>query len=219
VLPSIRVPALVLHRRGDRCMKLEEGRYLASRIPGAIFVELPGEDHLPFVGNQEEILGEIERFLSRAHVRTAPERVLATVLSVLADVSSADAAHLLRVFAGEVAWYRGRSVETGGSQLVAMFDGPGRAVQCGCSVAAVARRSKIGVRAGVHIGECDPSSATGPILDITADLATAAGPGEVLVSRTVVDLVPGSGLQFTDRGTLAVRGVARDLPVLAARRH
>ncbi|MGH8639737.1 MAG: alpha/beta fold hydrolase, partial [Burkholderiales bacterium] len=89
VLPSIRVPTLVLHRHGDRCLKVEEGRYLASRIPGATFVELSGEDHLPFVGNQDEILTEIEQFLSRTHVRSAPERVLATVLTVISDASSA----------------------------------------------------------------------------------------------------------------------------------
>ena len=218
VLPSIRVPTLVLHRRGDRCMKVEEGRYLASRIPGATFVELSGDDHLPFVGDQDEILVQIERFLSHAHVRTGPERVLATVLTVTSDAGPADAEHLRRVFAREVAWYRGRSVAADAEPLVAMFDGPGRAVQCGCSVAAVAQRSRIGVRAGVHIGECEPSEPHGPIVEISRDLAAAAGPGEVIVSRMVVDLVPGSGLQFADRGALRLPGLSRDLPVLAASR-
>jgi pimeloyl-ACP methyl ester carboxylesterase/DNA-binding winged helix-turn-helix (wHTH) protein len=218
VLPSIRVPTLVLHRHGDRCLKVEEGRFLASRIPGASFVELPGDDHLPFVGNQDEIFVEIEQFLSRAHVRTAPERVLATVLTVLADVAEADATHLRRVFAGEVAWHRGRCVESGDSRLLALFDGPGRAVQCGCSVVAVSGRSRIAARAGVHIGECEVSSASGPVHDISTDIAAAAAPGEVLASRTVVDLVPGSGLQFSERGAMRVRGLNRDLPVLVARR-
>ncbi len=218
VLPSIRVPTLVLHRRGDRCMKVEEGRYLASRIPGATFVELSGDDHLPFVGDQDEILVQIERFLSHAHVRTGPERVLATVLTVTSDAGPADAEHLRRVFAREVAWYRGRTVAADAEPLVAMFDGPGRAVQCGCSVAAVAQRSRIGVRAGVHIGECEPSEPHGPIVEISRDLAAAAGPGEVIVSRMVVDLVPGSGLQFADRGALRLPGLSRDLPVLAASR-
>ena len=218
VLPSIRVPTLVLHRRGDRCMKVEEGRYLASRIPGATFVELSGDDHLPFVGDQDEILVQIERFLSHAHVRTGPESVLATVLTVTSDAGPADADHLHRVFAREVAWYRGRSLDKGGEPLVAMFDGPGRAVQCGCSVAAVAQRSRIVVRGGVHIGECEPSEPQGPIVEISRDLAAAAGPGEVIVSRMVVDLVPGSGLQFVDRGALRLPGLPRDLPVLAASR-
>jgi pimeloyl-ACP methyl ester carboxylesterase/DNA-binding winged helix-turn-helix (wHTH) protein len=218
VLPTIRVPTLVVHRRGDRCLKVEEGRYLASRIPGATFMELSGDDHLPFVGNQDEILREVEAFLTRAHVRTAPERVLATILTVVAEVATNDAAHLRRVFAGEVAWHRGRCLETIDGRYVAMFDGPGRAVQCAGSVATVAQRSRIGVRAGVHIGECDLSTNTGPILDISADLAAAAQPGEVLASRTVVDLVPGSGLQFADRGTLSVRGLSKKVSVLAARR-
>ncbi len=218
VLPTIRVPTLVLHRRGDRCLKVEEGRYLASRIPGATFIELPGEDHLPFVGNQEEMLVEIERFLSRAHPRATPEHVLATVLTVISDASSADTAHLHRVFSGEVAWHRGRSIETGGSLLVATFDGPGRAVLCGCSMAVVARRSNIIVRAGVHIGECDLAATRGPIFDISAGLAAAAGAGDVLASRTVVDLVPGSGLQFSDRGSVSVEDAARDVPVFAAQR-
>jgi pimeloyl-ACP methyl ester carboxylesterase/DNA-binding winged helix-turn-helix (wHTH) protein len=218
VLPSIRVPTLVLHRRGDRCLKIEEGRYLASRIPGATFVELPGEDHLPFVGNQEEMLLEIEAFLTRAHVRETHERVLATVLTVLADPSGADEAHLRRVFAGEVAWHRGRCLDAGGSRLVAAFDGPGRAVQCGCSVAAIASRSRIPVRAGVHVGECDLSSPAGPVLDIGGAIAQAADQYQVLASRTVVDLVPGSGLRFSDRGTIPVPGLSRDLGVLSATR-
>jgi len=218
VLPSIRVPTLVLHRHGDRCLKVEEGRYLASRIPGATFIELPGEDHLPFVGNQDEILVEIERFLSHAHVRTGPERVLATVLTVTSDAGPADAEHLRRVFAREVTWYRGRSLDASGEPLVALFDGPGRAVQCGCSVAAVAQRSRIAVRAGVHIGECETSEPRGPIVEISRNIAATAGPGEVIVSRMVVDLVPGSGLQFVDRGALRLPGLARDLPVLAASR-
>ena len=218
VLPSIRVPTLVLHRHGDRCLKVEEGRYLASRIPGATFIELPGEDHLPFVGNQDEILVEIERFLSHAHVRTGPERVLATVLTVTSDAGPADVEHLRRVFAREVTWYRGRSLDASGEPLVALFDGPGRAVQCGCSVAAVAQRSRIAVRAGVHIGECETSEPRGPIVEISRNIAATAGPGEVIVSRMVVDLVPGSGLQFVDRGALRLPGLARDLPVLAASR-
>jgi pimeloyl-ACP methyl ester carboxylesterase/DNA-binding winged helix-turn-helix (wHTH) protein len=218
VLPSIRVPTLVIHRRGDRCLKVEEGRYLASRIPGAVFVELSGEDHLPFVGDQEEMLVQIEQFLAHTHARTGPERVLATVLTVASDAGPADAEHVRRVFAREVAWFRGRSLDTSAEPLVALFDGPGRAVQCGCSVAAVAQRSRIAVRAGVHIGEVDTSAPQGSIVEISRDMAAAAGPGEVIVSRMVVDLVPGSGLRFVDRGALRVRGLARELPVLAASR-
>jgi class 3 adenylate cyclase len=215
VLPSIQVPTLVVHRTGDRCLKVEEGRYLASRIPTARFVELPGDDHLPFVGDQDAILESIARFLRDIPARAAVDRVLATVLTVHAESQFADRDHLRRVFAREVAAYRGRALETGDTRLVAAFDGPGRAVRCGYSVRTVAARSRIALRAGVHIGEAEPAATAGPLVDISARIASAASPGEVLVSRTVVDLVPGSGLQFVERGTLKVPGLKRDLSVLA----
>jgi pimeloyl-ACP methyl ester carboxylesterase/DNA-binding winged helix-turn-helix (wHTH) protein len=217
VLPSIRVPTLVLHRRGDRCLKVEEGRFLASHIPGARFIELPGEDHLPFLGDQDEILDEIEGFVSRARVRTSSERVLATVLTVMSAARAEDAAHIGRVFAREVAWHRGRAVALDDRRLVAMFDGPGRAVQCGTAIAVVAQRSSIPVRGGVHIGECDPTSASGPVQDVSAALASAGASGEVLVSRTVVDLLPGSGLQFGARG--AVQAGERWYEVMGVAAH
>jgi hypothetical protein len=218
VLASIRVPTLVLHRTGDRCLKVEEGRYLASHIPGAQYVELPGEDHLPFVGNQDAMLGEIERFLSGARVRTAPARVLATVLTVDADAGPADREHLQSVFVRDVAWYRGRVLSMDGSRLVAIFEGPARAVQCACAVTAVAARSSIAVRSGVHIGECDVVTQSGPVVEASARIAEAGAPGAVLVSRTVVDLVHGSGLTFVEHGTLRVDGQARDLALLAVER-
>jgi pimeloyl-ACP methyl ester carboxylesterase/DNA-binding winged helix-turn-helix (wHTH) protein len=212
VLPTIRVPTLVIHRSGDRCLRVEEGRFLASQIPGARFVELPGQDHLPFVGDQESILVQIERFLSETRQPTVPEGALATVLTVRSDRGPADR-DLQQVFAREVGWYRGRPVEGGGERLAAVFDGPARAVQCGCALAMIADRSHLPLRAGVHIGEREPGTTTGPIFDISANLADAARPGEVLVSRAIVDLVPGSGLTFNDRGTLAVG--PRSLAVLA----
>jgi len=138
------------------------------------------------------MLDEIERFLSQTPTTAAAERVLATVLTVNAESRTLD-------------WSR-------------CSMGPGRAVRCGCSVSMVAGRSAIGVRAGVHIGECDPTAIAGPLLDISAGLAAAAAPGEVLVSRTVVELVPGSGLEFADRGTIAVRGIERAVPVLGVTR-
>jgi pimeloyl-ACP methyl ester carboxylesterase/DNA-binding winged helix-turn-helix (wHTH) protein len=158
VLPSIRVPTLVLHRTGDQCLRIEEGRYLASQIPGARLVELPGDDHLPFVGDQDALVGEIERFLAEARERAHGEQVLATVLAVTAEAGPHDAAHLRDVFAREVAWHRGRPAAAAEGRLVALFDGPARAVRCAAVVALVLGRSHIPVRAGVHIGECEAAT-------------------------------------------------------------
>ncbi len=207
LLPSIRVPTLVLHRTGDRCLKVEEGRYLASKIPGATFVELEGNDHLPFLGDQDAMLREIEQFVTRTHVRNSADWVLASVLTVRSDGAGADATVLQPVFEREVDKARGRALDVNPGRLVAMFDGPGRAVQCGRAVVASAGQAHICARAGVHVGECDPDAREGPILAISARLAEAAGPNEVCVSRTVVDLVPGSGLDFVDRGLLSVEGL------------
>ena len=200
VLPSIRVPTLVLHRTGDRCLKVEEGRYLASRIPGAVFVELPGDDHLPFLGDQDAMLGAVERFLGQARQPDAGEKVLATVLSVRCHATATDRAHVARVFAREVAWHRGRVLSEHEDRLSAVFDGPARAVTCGRAVVTVAQRSSLDVRAGVHIGEWNAAEPTGTVATMSATLADAAAPGEVRVSRTIVDLVPGSGLEFENCG-------------------
>ena len=222
VLPSIRVPTLVLHRTGDRCLRVDEGRYLASRIPGAAFVELPGDDHLPFVGDQEGLLSEIERFMSAmtaaggsAHRPASGERGesrgLLSILTLRCDVTGTDRGHVGHVFTREVAWSRGRALRDEPGLLSAAFDGPGRAVSCGRAVAAVASRSGIAVRAGVHIGECDVAAPSGSVPAVSEALAQAASPAEVRVSRTVVDLVPGSGLEFEECGMLGVAGHPREL--------
>ena len=212
VLPAIQVPTLVIHRTGDRCLNVEEGRYLASHIPGATFVELPGEDHLPFVGDQDAVLDTIGQFLARARARPESDRVLTTVLSVNAAGDADDLAMLQRVFAREVGVHRGRVASIPGGRLVAMFDGPGRAVRCGRSVtSALASRASLSVRGGVHIGECAPAATCAPVIDLSAALADAAATGDVLVSRTVVDLVHGSGLQFEERQT--VEGAGRPKPM------
>jgi pimeloyl-ACP methyl ester carboxylesterase len=190
VLPSIKVPALVLHRTGDQCLRVEEGRYLASRIPGAEFVELPGNDHLPFVGDQDVILDCIETFLSRRRERAPDGRLLASVLTVAADRDVPDAC------APAVTRLRGHLVTCRGRALVATFDGPGRAVGCASLIIALLAELGIEARAGVHVGECDPSVPTGPVFDTSRRLAETAVAGAVHASRTVVDLVPGSGILF-----------------------
>jgi pimeloyl-ACP methyl ester carboxylesterase/DNA-binding winged helix-turn-helix (wHTH) protein len=215
VLPSIKVPTLVLHRAGDRCLRVEEGQYLASHISGATFVKLEGDDHLPFVGDQDAMLNEIEQFIARTHRRQPAGLVLASIVTIRSDVTGADLVHLRRVFEREVTWSRGSQLVAGDHNLVAAFDGPGRAVRCAAAVVEVARRSRIAAQAGVHIGECDLTSGTGPIVAISGRLADAASPGEVYASRTIVDLVHGSGLEFVDRGVLTADGLTRELPMLA----
>jgi pimeloyl-ACP methyl ester carboxylesterase len=194
VLPSIRVPTLVLHRSGDRCLLVDEGRYLASRIPGARFVELPGDDHLPFVGDQDSLLQEIEQFLAKRRAAPVRTAVLATVLCVH-HTRTDDA--VPEIFAREVTQFRGRRLGPAGLLLTAMFDGPARAVRCGWAIVRAATASGVTCGAGVHIGEFDPAVPAGTVTDVSARLASAARPGEVLVSRIIVDLVPGSGLEFT----------------------
>ncbi|MEZ5284251.1 MAG: alpha/beta fold hydrolase [Vicinamibacterales bacterium] len=212
VLTSVRVPTLVLHRSGDRCLKVEEGRYLASHIAGARFVEQPGDDHLPFVGDQDAMLAEIERFLATRQAPASVERVLATVLTIRVEGGVAPVRH---AFEEQVQRARGHLVESAPDRLVAYFDGPGRAVTSGTLILDAARASGVVATAGVHIGECAPALRGGPVFDVSADLAALAAPYEVCVSRTVVDLVPGSGIEFRDRGILQPSASARDLPVYA----
>jgi pimeloyl-ACP methyl ester carboxylesterase/DNA-binding winged helix-turn-helix (wHTH) protein len=204
VLPSVRVPTLVLHRTGDQLLKVEEGRYLASRIPGATFVELPGEDHLPFVGDQDAMLHEIEAFLARTHHRPATDRVLASVLTVLWEPRDGEGIDTLRPSVErEIATARGQLLAFSRDRLVASFDGPGRAVRCGTAVIAVASALGINSRAGVHIGERALRDDADHVLDVSAALAGAASAGQLCVSRTIADLLPGSGLHFDARGQLA----------------
>lgn len=214
VLPTIRVPTLVVHRSGDRCLKVEEGRYLAEHIPGAKFVELPGDDHLPFVGMQDDILDEIEEFLTGVRHASAPDRVLATVLvvrlrsaagEVPADSSGALARHQV-LFRNEVELFKGRVVRLASELLVCTFDGPARAIRAAAAVRGAAARIGLAAFAGVHTGECDVrgESVDGPAVILAGLIAAQAGSHEVLVSSTVKDLVAGSGLRFSDRGRHAL---------------
>lgn len=204
VLPSIRVPTLVLHRRGDRCLRVEEGRYLASRIPGARFVELAGDDHLPFVGDQEAIFAEIESFLKKRRVSSVRTVVLATVLTV--RVTAATREVVRSAFDRELAVFRGRRLDARDGFLVAIFDGPARAVRCGAAIVRAAESLGVACGAGVHIGEFDPSAPEGSVAEVSARLASVARGGEILVSRTIVDLVPGAGLTFSPDEGAAVTG-------------
>jgi DNA-binding winged helix-turn-helix (wHTH) protein/pimeloyl-ACP methyl ester carboxylesterase len=208
VLPAVRVPTLVIHRSGDRCLKVEEGRYAASLIPGARFVLLPGEDHLPFVGDQDSILDEVEGFLRDVRHTMEPDRVLATVLAAQFPPETGDRLHAQ--IRGEIKWYRGIEAGRKGDGIVATFDGPARAVRCACAVAGHASRLGLEIRAGLHTGECENPSgpaASGPAVDFAAMIQARAAPGEILVSSTLRDLVAGSGLYFEAQGAIQTNGM------------
>lgn len=209
VLPSVRVPTLILHRVGDMCLKVEEGRYVASRIPGARLIELPGRDHLPFVGDQDAMLNPIEAFLGGVRSSTEHDRVLATIL--VADMARPYAAadglaqyqmHVRR----EIVWFRGREFESDTARVMAMFDGPARSIRCASAIRQWAAQCGIGSQIGLHTGECDlrGDRLEGVAVRIAERVATQARPGEVLASGTVKDLVAGSGIQFADRGSSLV---------------
>jgi pimeloyl-ACP methyl ester carboxylesterase/DNA-binding winged helix-turn-helix (wHTH) protein len=211
VLPSIRVPSLVIHRTDDQCLKVEEGRFVAERIPSAKFVELPGNDHLPFVGDQDAILDEMEEFLTGVRHQLEPDTVLATVLftriaAVNERVRQGNWEELLRRLrahiAKEIEWFRGREIDIVGDRPLAIFDGPARAVRCALAIAEYASRLGVETRAGLHTGEVElvDGKLAGVAVEIGVCVANEANAGEVLVSSTVKDLVAGSGIQFEDRG-------------------
>jgi len=206
ILPTVRVPTLVLHRTGDRTLLVEEGRYVASLIPGATFVELPGDDHLPFVGDQDALLDEIERFLASARTRVHTDRVLATLLCGEAGPTGKshrnDFDRLQAVVVDHATRFGGSAVRVADGRVFVVFDGPARAIECGCAIAVEARRGDIAARLGLHTGECDLVDGVpqGVVVEIGSRVAGLARIGEILVTRTVVDLVAGSGLRFGDRG-------------------
>jgi pimeloyl-ACP methyl ester carboxylesterase len=221
VLPAIRVPTLVAHRSEDRDASVEEGRWIASRIPGARFLELPGPDHLPWVGDQDRLLDAVEEFLTGQRGAPEPDRVLATVL--FTDiVGSTERAVAL----GDRGWkdlleqhhaavrrqlqaFHGREVDTAGDGFLATFDGPGRGIRAAAAIVEALRGLGIEVRCGLHTGECEliGNGIGGIAVHTAARVAALAGPGEVLVTSTVRDLVAGSGIQFAGRREATLKGV------------
>jgi pimeloyl-ACP methyl ester carboxylesterase len=230
ILPTIRVPTLVLHRTGDHDVNVEEGRYMAAKIPGAKFVELPGADHWISAGDTDAIADEIEALLTGTRPVPEPDRVLATVLFTDIVGSTERAAEL-----GDRRWrdllashdsavrrelerFRGREVDTAGDGFLATFDGPARAVRCALSAGEAVRELGVQIRAGIHTGECelDGPKVRGIAVHTGARIASLAGAGEVLVSQTVKDLVSGSGLAFEERGVHELKGVPGEWRVYAA---
>ena len=226
LLPSIKVPTLIIHRVGDRNCDVRNGRYAAEHIPDSTYVEPPGDDHLPWVGDSEAIAREIERFLTGVWEgggweERVPERVLTTVLFTDIVGSTSKSAELgdsrwraliekhHAVVRKHLARFRGRELDTAGDGFFASFDGPARAIRCASALTVAVRELGLEIRAGLHTGECEmvDGKVGGIAVHIGARVAGEAGPGEVLVSGTVKDLVAGSGLQFEDRGVAELKGV------------
>ena len=229
VLPVIQAPTLVLHRRDDRMINVEMGRYISDHVPGAKFVELEGTDHLFFTGDADAIVDEIQEFLTGARPLPPVDRVLATVLFTDIVDSTQRAVEL-----GDQRWkelltkhdaqvrrqlerFQGREVNTTGDGFVATFDGPARAIRCATAIRDAVRSIGLEVRAGLHTGEVEVrgDDISGIAVHLAARVAAAAGAGEVLVSRTVVDLVAGSGLEFAARGQHVLKGVPGEWELFA----
>ncbi len=229
VLEALRVPTLVLHRADDRAVPATVGREMAEAIPGARYVEVPGIDHIPWVGDAEEILDEVEEFLTGARHAAEVDRVLTTVMFTDIVDSTRRAAEL-----GDSRWralveshnqlvrdqldrYRGREVKTMGDGFLATFDGPARGVRCARAITEEMQEFDVDVRAGLHTGECDVmgDDVGGMAVNIGARVGGLAEGGEVLVSGTVKDLVVGSGIDFEDRGLHQLKGVPGDWHLFA----
>ena len=244
VLPAIRVPTLVLYRRDARfghgagawrasgedvITPSGEASFLVEQIPGAKIVALGGVDHLPWAGDAEELVGEVEEFVTGVRRGPEPDRVLATILFTDIVRSTEIAARL-----GDSAWrellerhhalvrrqldrFRGQEIDTAGDGFVASFDGPARAIRCAKATADSVTGLDLQIRAAIHTGECEVADGklAGIAVHIAARIAALAQPGEVVVSSTVRDLVAGSRIAFADRGEHALKGIPREWRVFA----
>ncbi len=221
VLPLIRVPTLIMHRRGDLCLNVEEGRFVANKIPNSRFVEMDGIDHLPFVGKQDEILDEIEQFVTGVRFAGEYDRVLATVMSVsFADTGTefgkrgdeewADFIDSSKRFVHkQLNLFKGREVSIGDDETLAAFDGPARAIRCASAINEAARSRGVALSIGLHTGECDVLGDTysGFAVELARRIRSTSSDGNIIVSRTVKDLVAGSGLNFDEIGVHSFDGV------------
>jgi len=221
VLPAIRVPTLILHRSGDTPVRIGNARYLAERIAGSKYVELAGQDHMPMFGDTDAILDEVREFLTGERAAPEADRVLTTILfcdiadstgraAALGDHGWSELLARFYAFADEkLRHFRGRKLDTAGDGLFAAFDGPARAVRCGAALVEAVRALGVELRVGVHTGECEVlgEKYSGIAVHLGARVASAADPGQVLVTSTVKDLVAGSGIGFEDLGPRALKGV------------
>jgi class 3 adenylate cyclase len=238
VLPTVRVPTLVMHGSEDRLVPVEAGAYTAQRIRSARFIKLPGVGHHALTAGGGRIQAEIQGFLTDVWQTggwedAEPDRMLVTVLFTDIVESTAKAIEL-----GDRGWrdllerhhtlvrrellrHRGREIDTAGDGFLAAFDGPARAIRCACAITEGVRDLGLSVRAGLHTGECEVADGkiAGIAVHTGARVAALAGAGEVLVSNTVRDLVAGSGIQFTGRGAHALKGIPGEWRLFAVQQQ
>jgi class 3 adenylate cyclase len=221
LLPQVAVPTLVMHRIGDRINEIQHGRHLADRIPGARWVELPGEDFLLWAGDTDTIVDEVEEFLTGRRGGAEPSRVLATIMftDVVGSTERAQAlgdrawADLLEVhnarIRAELRRFGGREIDTAGDGFLTSFDSPASAISCARAILDSMGEIGVDLRIGLHTGECDvvEGKLRGIAVHVGARVASKAEAGEALVSQTVKDLVAGSGIEFRDRGVHELKGV------------
>jgi pimeloyl-ACP methyl ester carboxylesterase len=214
ILPTIHVPTLVIHRSNDILIDVEAGRHLAKHITGAKYLEIPGRDHLPWVGlNRDEIIEAIRSFVEGSEKPEAPSRVLATILllwldeTAARDIATIEESTLRNAFKH----FRATRIEQRAQALVATFDGPARALGCAVSLSRLLRRERLQYRMGIHTGEISLATDTlkGTAVDIAADVANHAGDNTIMVSRTVHDLVAGSGVELLDCEEHELRSISQ----------
>jgi hypothetical protein len=217
VLPSIHVPTLVIHRTGDRCLRVEEGKYLADNIPNAKFMEFPGDDHLPFVGDADSILDEIETFLSGISIVSGADCVLATVLCVQVLDSYPEQLDMFqKLLKREIGLYRGNNFFAEDLSLMVTFDGPVRSVLCALAICKLAKKLELQIRCGLETGTCniDRSVIYGPAVDASKDLVSRAPAGSVWLTSSLRNLIAGSEVIFepvSDSAGLFQAFLAREL--------
>ena len=222
VLPAIRVPALILHRSEDRDANIEEGRYIASHIPNAKFVELPGQDHLLFVGDQDAILNEVETFVANVNTTGEVDSLLATILSVEFPPNKSGDGHkggkgLQALAKRETEWFKGRVAISNDNYYCATFDGPIRAIRAARAIRDAAAEMHFEVNIGLHTGLCEITGhvTSGAAVDISKELAARAKAGQILLTNTVMDLVSGSQVIVTNRGMYRFEELAEECCVYA----
>jgi pimeloyl-ACP methyl ester carboxylesterase len=217
VLPAIRVPTLVLHRTGDRDSNIDEARYIAAHIPNAKFVELPGEDHLIFVGDQDAIFAEVENFVATVHRTGEVDSVLATILTIMCRSEGVEPARdelssLQALAKRDTEWFKGRPVVSENAAFCATFDGPIRAIRCARAIRDASSEINVEVKIGLHTGLCEirGDAVSGKAVEIGREVAARAASKQILLTNTVMDLVSGADIVVADKGSCRFEGLREE---------